>query len=41
MVRAGCKALDVPHAPMYDTSEALLDPQAMHLQLTASGRTPA
>lgn len=24
---------DVPHAPMYDTSEALDDPQAQHLQL--------
>lgn len=24
---------DVPHAPMYDTSEALEDPQARHLQL--------
>jgi crotonobetainyl-CoA:carnitine CoA-transferase CaiB-like acyl-CoA transferase len=32
--------LDVPHAPMYDTSEALLDPQAVHLQLTASAEHP-
>jgi crotonobetainyl-CoA:carnitine CoA-transferase CaiB-like acyl-CoA transferase len=32
-------AEDVPHAPMYDTSEALEDPQARHLQLlvTAQG----
>ena len=27
------QARDVPHAPMYDTSEALEDPQAKHLQL--------
>ena len=27
---------DVPHAPMYDTSEALEDPQAKHLQLLVS-----
>jgi crotonobetainyl-CoA:carnitine CoA-transferase CaiB-like acyl-CoA transferase len=32
--------LDVPHAPMYDTSEALADPQAVHLQLTASAEHP-
>jgi len=31
---------DVPHAPMYDTSEALDDPQALHLQLTASAQHP-
>jgi len=31
---------DVPHAPMYDTSEALEDPQAVHLQLTASAVHP-
>ncbi len=31
---------DVPHAPMYDTSEALLDPQALHLQLTVSAQHP-
>jgi crotonobetainyl-CoA:carnitine CoA-transferase CaiB-like acyl-CoA transferase len=29
---------DVPHAPMYDTSEALQDPQAQHLQLLVSAR---
>jgi crotonobetainyl-CoA:carnitine CoA-transferase CaiB-like acyl-CoA transferase len=27
-------------APMYDTSEALLDPQALHLQLTAQATHP-
>ena len=32
--------LDVPHAPMYDTSEALADPQAIHLQLTAQAEHP-
>jgi crotonobetainyl-CoA:carnitine CoA-transferase CaiB-like acyl-CoA transferase len=32
--------LDVPHAPMYDTSEALVDPQAIHLQLTAAAEHP-
>ena len=31
---------DVPHAPMYDTSEALDDPQARHLELTASAMHP-
>ncbi|NPC56749.1 CaiB/BaiF CoA transferase family protein [Caenimonas soli] len=31
-------AEDVPHAPMYDTSEALQDPQAQHLQLLVSAR---
>jgi crotonobetainyl-CoA:carnitine CoA-transferase CaiB-like acyl-CoA transferase len=31
-------AQDVPHAPMYDTSEALEDPQATHLQLLVSAR---
>ena len=31
---------DVPHAPMYDTSEALEDPQAKHLQLMASALHP-
>ncbi len=34
------EAEDVPHAPMYDTSEALEDPQARHLQLLVSGRHP-
>ncbi|SFM62385.1 CaiB/BaiF CoA-transferase family protein [Variovorax sp. OV329] len=31
---------DVPHAPMYDASEALDDPQARHLELTASAVHP-
>lgn len=31
---------DVPHAPMYDTSEALEDPQAKHLQLLVTGKHP-
>lgn len=31
---------DVPHAPMYDTSEALRDPQAKHLQLEIEGTHP-
>jgi crotonobetainyl-CoA:carnitine CoA-transferase CaiB-like acyl-CoA transferase len=31
---------DVPHAPMYDTSEALQDPQAKHLQLEISTAHP-
>jgi len=31
---------DVPHAPMYDTSEALEDPQAKHLQLMATAEHP-
>ncbi|CAN5116921.1 CoA transferase [soil metagenome] len=34
------EAEDVPHAPMYDTSEALEDPQAQHLQMTASATHP-
>lgn len=29
---------DVPHAPMYDTSEALEDPQAKHLEILVSAR---
>jgi crotonobetainyl-CoA:carnitine CoA-transferase CaiB-like acyl-CoA transferase len=33
-------AEDVPHAPVYDTSEALDDPQARHLELTASAMHP-
>ena len=40
---AWCERLekeDVPHAPMYDPSEALLDPQALHLQLTAEAVHP-
>ena len=32
---------DVPHAPMYDPSEALADPQALHLELTAAAEHPA
>ena len=31
---------DVPHAPMYDTSEALVDPQAVHLQMTTQAEHP-
>jgi crotonobetainyl-CoA:carnitine CoA-transferase CaiB-like acyl-CoA transferase len=31
-------AEDVPHAPMYDASEALEDPQAKHLELLVSAR---
>ncbi|MFM0149458.1 CaiB/BaiF CoA transferase family protein [Paraburkholderia sp. RL18-085-BIA-A] len=31
---------DVPHAPMYDTSEALEDPQAKHLELLISTQHP-
>jgi len=31
---------DVPHAPMYDTSEALEDPQARHLQLAVDTNHP-
>ena len=34
------QALDVPNAPMYDTSEALVDPQALHLQLQTSAMHP-
>ncbi|CAM4263122.1 CaiB/BaiF CoA transferase family protein [Bordetella muralis] len=34
------EAEDVPHAPMYDTSEALQDPQAKHLQLEIEGTHP-
>jgi crotonobetainyl-CoA:carnitine CoA-transferase CaiB-like acyl-CoA transferase len=34
------EARDVPHAPMYDTSEALEDPQARHLQLEIAGKQP-
>jgi crotonobetainyl-CoA:carnitine CoA-transferase CaiB-like acyl-CoA transferase len=38
-----CKRLlaqDVPHSPMYDTTEALEDPQAKHLQLLVSAPHP-
>lgn len=31
---------DVPHSPVYDSSEALDDPQAKHLGLTVSGTHP-
>jgi crotonobetainyl-CoA:carnitine CoA-transferase CaiB-like acyl-CoA transferase len=31
---------DVPHAPMYDTSEALQDPQARHMELEIEGTHP-
>jgi crotonobetainyl-CoA:carnitine CoA-transferase CaiB-like acyl-CoA transferase len=34
------QAEDVPNAPMYDTSEALADPQAIHLQMTTSAEHP-
>lgn len=34
------EARDVPHAPMYDTSEALQDPQARHMQLEIEGIHP-
>jgi crotonobetainyl-CoA:carnitine CoA-transferase CaiB-like acyl-CoA transferase len=34
------EAQDVPHAPMYDTSEALQDPQALHLELQIEGTHP-
>ena len=37
---ARLEAEDVPHAPMYDTSEALADPQAIHLQMTAQAEHP-
>ena len=40
---AWCAALtekDVPHSPMYNASEALQDPQALHLGLTVSGQHP-
>ncbi|WBY03285.1 CoA transferase [Ramlibacter tataouinensis] len=33
-------AQDVPHAPMYDTDEALQDPQARHLQLLVQATHP-
>ncbi|MFM0123696.1 CoA transferase [Paraburkholderia sp. RL18-101-BIB-B] len=34
------EANDVPHAPMYDTSEALEDPQAKHLELLIETEHP-
>jgi crotonobetainyl-CoA:carnitine CoA-transferase CaiB-like acyl-CoA transferase len=35
------EALDVPHAPMYDTDEVPADPQAKHLQLFVDAPHPA
>ena len=35
------EALDVPHAPMYDTNEVPDDPQARHLQLFVDAPHPA
>ncbi len=35
------EALDVPHAPMYDTNEVPADPQAKHLQLFVDAPHPA
>jgi crotonobetainyl-CoA:carnitine CoA-transferase CaiB-like acyl-CoA transferase len=35
------QALDVPHAPMYDTDEVPHDPQAKHLQLFVDAQHPA
>ncbi|WP_144630088.1 CaiB/BaiF CoA transferase family protein [Bordetella genomosp. 13] len=37
---ARLQAEDVPHAPMYDTSEALQDPQARHMELEIEGHHP-
>jgi crotonobetainyl-CoA:carnitine CoA-transferase CaiB-like acyl-CoA transferase len=37
---ARLEAEDVPHAPMYDTREAMEDPQARHLQLEVSAPHP-
>lgn len=34
------EAQDVPHAPMYNTEEAMRDPQAIHLQLEVSAPHP-
>ena len=34
------EALDVPHAPMYDTNEVPEDPQARHLQLFVDAPHP-
>ena len=34
------EAQDVPHAPMYDTREAMADPQARHLELEVSAPHP-
>ena len=35
------EAQDVPHAPMYESSEVMEDPQARHLQLLVSGEHPS
>lgn len=37
---ARLEAEDVPHAPLYDTHEAMQDPQAQHLQLAVSAPHP-
>ncbi len=37
---ARLEAQDVPHAPMYDTEEAMQDPQARHLELEVSAPHP-
>ena len=37
---ARLEAQDVPHAPMYDTQEAMADPQARHLTLEVSAPHP-
>ncbi len=37
---ARLEAQDVPHAPMYDTQEAMQDPQARHLQLEVHAPHP-
>ena len=37
---ARLEAQDVPHAPMYDTQEAMADPQARHLELEVSAPHP-
>lgn len=34
------EAEDVPHAPMYETNEALEDPQAKHLEIEVHGKHP-
>jgi crotonobetainyl-CoA:carnitine CoA-transferase CaiB-like acyl-CoA transferase len=37
---ARLEAEDVPHAPMYDTHEAMQDPQAKHLEIEVSAAHP-
>jgi crotonobetainyl-CoA:carnitine CoA-transferase CaiB-like acyl-CoA transferase len=34
------KEHDVPHSPVYDASEALNDPQALHMQLRQAAERP-